>query len=415
MKNLLIILALLSLSSSIYSAQWFVIVAGSNGYDNYRHQADTCHAYQIAKSHGVPETNIIHFAFDDIAHNFHNPFPGKIFNKPDGKDVYKGCKIDYRKHDVTPSNYLKVLKGEKTSSTPKVLESTANDTVFLNFADHGAPGLIAFPSTYLYATDLLSAFQTMASKKMFGKLIYYLESCESGSMFANLPTDLNIYAVSAANATESSWGTYCHPDDKVQGKHIKSCLGDLFSVVWMEDVDSKVAGETLSDQYVTIVKNVNKSNPLQFGTKTWLSDTVASWTGPVAGEEQKFCNISNPHHARVIDSRDNRLHYLINMHAHEMSNESMNELNEEIISRKRFDDIFTIVKNSTPELSIASNTDFDCYKSMIDHFENKCGKFSDYGMKYMRVLYDICYHASSNTQYVSMVENTKELIESSCL
>jgi legumain len=26
---------------------WALLVAGSNGYDNYRHQADICHAYQV--------------------------------------------------------------------------------------------------------------------------------------------------------------------------------------------------------------------------------------------------------------------------------------------------------------------------------------------------------------------------------
>jgi len=34
---------------------WAVIVAGSSGYGNYRHQADTCHAYQIMKKNGIPE------------------------------------------------------------------------------------------------------------------------------------------------------------------------------------------------------------------------------------------------------------------------------------------------------------------------------------------------------------------------
>ena len=26
---------------------WAVLVAGSRGWDNYRHQADVCHAYQV--------------------------------------------------------------------------------------------------------------------------------------------------------------------------------------------------------------------------------------------------------------------------------------------------------------------------------------------------------------------------------
>lgn len=273
------LLITLMLTSSIYSTQWFVIVAGSKGYGNYRHQADSCHAYQIAKKHGVPEDHIIHFAYDDIAHNLRNPFPGKIFNKPDGDDVYDGCVIDYKKHEVTPKHYLDVIKGNVTDKTPKVLKSTANDDVFLNFADHGAPGLVAFPSHYLYATDLLAAIQYMHDNKMYKRLVYYMEACESGSMFANLKDNLNVYAATAANASESSWGTYCSPDDKVQGKHIHSCLGDLFSVTWMEDTDQNISGETLADQFQHILKRVVKSHPQQFGDKSWLTDTVSSWIG----------------------------------------------------------------------------------------------------------------------------------------
>jgi legumain len=49
-------------------------------------------------------------------------------------------------------------------------------------------------------------------------------------MFTKLANNTKIYALSAANPSESSWGTYCSPQDVVQGKHINSCLGDLFSV-----------------------------------------------------------------------------------------------------------------------------------------------------------------------------------------
>lgn len=77
-------------------------------------------------------------------------------------------------------------------------------------------------------------------------MVYYLESCESGSMFTSLAKNTKIYALSAAGPDESSWGTYCPPDDIVSNKHIGSCLGDLFSVNWMEDDDSSdVTTETL--------------------------------------------------------------------------------------------------------------------------------------------------------------------------
>lgn len=54
-------------------------------------------------------------------------------------------------------------------------------------------------------------------------------------MFINLPENTGIYGLSAADPTESSWGTYCPPNDVIGGKHIKSCLGDLFSINFVED------------------------------------------------------------------------------------------------------------------------------------------------------------------------------------
>lgn len=100
-------------------------------------------------------------AYDDIVTSPNNPFPGKLYNKPNGEDVYAGCKIDYKGKDVTPETFISVLKGDSAAvegkGTGKVLKSDANSRVFIFFTDHGAPGLIAFPSTYLYADTLKEA------------------------------------------------------------------------------------------------------------------------------------------------------------------------------------------------------------------------------------------------------------------
>jgi len=88
-------------------------------------------------------------AFDDIANSSENPFPGQLFNKPNGQDVYAGCNIDYKGSSVTPDNFLNIIKGNKagvTGGNGKVLNSDKNSKVFINFSDHGAPGFIAFPS-----------------------------------------------------------------------------------------------------------------------------------------------------------------------------------------------------------------------------------------------------------------------------
>merc|ERR1719174_3691268 len=146
---------------------------------------------------------------------------------------------------------MDVLTG---SASGKKLESTSEDNVFIFFSDHGAPGLIAFPGSagVLHKEELQSTFQTMSDNKMFNKLTFYLETCESGSMFEDMSIP-GVYALSASNPTESSWGTYCGSDAKVNGKSINSCLGDLFSVSWMEDSDATdTTTESLNDQFSTV-------------------------------------------------------------------------------------------------------------------------------------------------------------------
>lgn len=64
------------------------------------------------------------------------------------------------------------MKGDENAVSklvlnPKVLKSNANSKVFINFADHGAPGLIAFPDDYLYADDLIEALNYMHDNAMY--------------------------------------------------------------------------------------------------------------------------------------------------------------------------------------------------------------------------------------------------------
>ncbi len=50
-------------------SQGYEKFAGSNGWYNYRHQADVCHAYQVLHKNGIPDSNIIVMMYDDLAKN----------------------------------------------------------------------------------------------------------------------------------------------------------------------------------------------------------------------------------------------------------------------------------------------------------------------------------------------------------
>ena len=179
-------------------------------------------------------------AFDDVPYNDMNPFKGQLYNKKDGENVYDGTKLDYKGEDVTAANFYSVLKGDSEATGGKpVLKSDSNSKVFVFYSDHGAPGFLMMPmGDRVMADELQTVIDYMQENKMYNEMVFYIEACESGSMFPMLREDQHVYAVTASNATQSSYANYCHPDNTINGQAMNgTCLGDLFATTWMEDTE----------------------------------------------------------------------------------------------------------------------------------------------------------------------------------
>ena len=50
-------------------------------------------AYQVLRKGGLDDDHIVVMMADDLAQNYLNPHPGKLFNKPGGEDVYEGVPL----------------------------------------------------------------------------------------------------------------------------------------------------------------------------------------------------------------------------------------------------------------------------------------------------------------------------------
>jgi len=206
---------------------------------------------------------IITMIADDIANDPENPFPGRVYNRkdPGAVDVYAGLKMSYTGKSVNASNFLAVLRGNATGvagGSGEVLRSDAKSDVFVAYFDHGASGILGMPSgPFLYASDLNDTLNYMHEQGLYGQLTLYIEACESGSMFEGiLSPNMSIYATTASNADESSWGWYCPPDDVVNGTELNTCLGDLYSINWMQNADAPSDSQETLEQQFQIVKNL---------------------------------------------------------------------------------------------------------------------------------------------------------------
>ena len=110
---------------------------------------------------------------------------------------------------MTWTNLKKVLLGD-TSAPGPVLKTDLNSRIFVYYADHGGAGVIGTPTgDFIYADELDQTLQQMKDTGLFHELVFYLEACESGSMFPNLNKDENIVAMTASDATLPSYAAYC--------------------------------------------------------------------------------------------------------------------------------------------------------------------------------------------------------------
>lgn len=48
-----------------------------------------------------------------------------------------------------------------------------DDTIFINFADHGAEGILGFPYDFLYADQLNEAIMYMHENRLYKQVIYF--------------------------------------------------------------------------------------------------------------------------------------------------------------------------------------------------------------------------------------------------
>lgn len=412
--------------SDTIGTQWAILLAGSSGYWNYRHQADICHAYQILRKGGLKEENIVVFMYDDIAQDEENPNPGTIINHPQGSDVYAGVPKDYTGENVTVNNFFAVLLGNKslvTGGSGKVVESDPNDRIFIYYSDHGGPGVLGMPlPPYLYANDFIQVLKQKHAAGSYREMVIYIEACESGSIFEGLlPTDMNIYATTASNAEENSWGTYCPGMDPPPPPEYDTCLGDLYSVAWMEDSEmNNLKEETLLQQYNLVKRRTSNHNTymtgshvMQYGNLTISQEELYLYIGFDSANSNASLVLENSlllerTEAKAINQRDADLLYMWQKYkkSKEDSPErftAQTQLLEFMAHRMHVDKSVKLVGNLLfgPEKGSAVLKavrpqgeplvdDWDCLKKMVRTFERHCGSLAQYGMKHMRALANIC-------------------------
>ncbi|KAI6226251.1 hypothetical protein M3Y99_01314600 [Aphelenchoides fujianensis] len=195
---------------------------------NLADMAQQSRLYHQLIERGVKAENIVMILNEDVVYSEkYNPWPGKVYDNPDqSHEWFEGVKVDYSGKDINSKNYLAVLTGHKedlelaegSNSTGRVLKTGPNDRLFVYHGGHGAQGLVELVGDLLYAKDLHEAFERMEKEQKFKELFYVIDTCWSGSMFANALSDNGtIYAITSVNVTEDAKFNDCQEVDSGHG------------------------------------------------------------------------------------------------------------------------------------------------------------------------------------------------------
>ncbi|KAG6514142.1 hypothetical protein ZIOFF_024483 [Zingiber officinale] len=259
--------------------------------------------------------------------------------------------------------------------------------------------------------------------------IIYVEACESGSIFEDLmPEDLNVYVTTASNAVESSWGTYCPGMDPPPPSEYMTCLGDLYSVAWMEDSENhNLKEETVGKQYESVKMRTSNQNTysvgshvMEYGDKNVKPEKLYLYQGfdPAnANLTENALRLSKQ--MGVINQRDADLLFLWHMglvprdvvcfqyeRLEEGSNKKkkiLSEITDMMMHRAHLDSSIKLIGNLIFGSDVAPSVlktmrpssqalvdDWVCLKIVVQARELHCGLLTQYGMKYMRAFANIC-------------------------
>ncbi len=194
---------------------WALLVQGSSGWENYRHQADVLNVYQMLKSQGWDDEHIILIISNDIANNEKNIFPGEVSTSTYGDNLYKDAVVDYYSDTLTVNDVKDIMLGRKSEHLPVVLDTDDQSNVLVFWSGHGclkytrkSDGFIWRDSEIFSDSEFRETLVSMNTQGRYRKMLMLLEPCYSRIMATQADNIPGILSFASAAANESSFADF---------------------------------------------------------------------------------------------------------------------------------------------------------------------------------------------------------------
>ena|GEM_PF-1001835 len=210
--------------------QYAVLVQGSDGFINYRHQADVLNIYQALRRGGYPDDHIILITDATMAAQSRNPEPGVIRTAPNGPDLLSGTTagsglpaaiVDYDSRDLSARDIADILAGRASSRLPVVLPQDAGHNVLFYWSGHGRSQSQGGADEFVWRDTragqgfTASMLRQTAEQMRFRKLLIAAEPCYGERVIRAVEGIPGVLAMSGASAAEQSWADHWNNDARI--------------------------------------------------------------------------------------------------------------------------------------------------------------------------------------------------------
>lgn len=197
------------------SSQYAILVQGSNGMANYRHQSDVLAMYQLLRRGGLDDDHIILITDAALANDAQNNEPGVVRGGPEladllsGKDAAKGypkATVDYDAANLTVANICDLMKS---------IPSGANVLLYWSGhgrnTSHGGVNELVWRDTEAGQGMTAELLRQTVEQMAYRKMLVILEPCYSEGVAQALIGLKGILAMTGASGDEQSWAEYWNP------------------------------------------------------------------------------------------------------------------------------------------------------------------------------------------------------------
>ena len=411
MYTLFALLALLAIASAERHA---IIIAPRANWDDYGVQSESCRMYKDLVAGGMKPENLVLMSSRRVVDLEDNPVPGELFTDDSpsapGKDYAKGCieHIDYEAQDMNGPVMLAIMRGDVEKlkkytgkENPKALHSTEEDDIMLYFTSHGGPGEILVGEDLVTEEDLIDTIKYMHEHKMYKHFLFLMEACYSGSMFPNLPKDINVYAITAADDDHSSYESHCPPDDVIDGQDMDTCLSCYWdnSMEWFMEGGADHTLDELFDHTHESVAKSSDQNVSHFGDIEGMGKmTLREFMGDLPAKRLRFTVDDNsakiaksdvPKHLamwKAIRADKSKLEEAMKKYEEEVYKMAKKEVEVMRLGRAVMSEKAAEKAMKTP----AGEYSIDCVKGLTMALVKKCGHSLPFSEAAMNMLRNIC-------------------------